>query len=597
MMPPKGNEARADGAGRDGRAAASACAPSRALADLLARAEREPLDDAERANLREMRRELAQRRTRCRRRWSRRSRSRRRAASTPGRPSGRPATGPASSPTSARCCAWPARRRSTCADATGPGALRRADGPVRARHDQRRGRSPVRRPADLAARPRRARSASGRRRETVVAPRGPFPKAAQRALSLEVMALLGFDFEAGRLDESAHPFSGGVPEDTRLTTRYREDDFVQSLMGTIHETGHARYEQNLPRDRLGQPVARARSMAIHESQSLSLRDAARPQRRPSSACSRRCSPGTSARSRRSSRRNLQRLMTRVRARPDPGRCRRAHLSGARDPALRHRAAADRRRDRGRRHPGAVGRGHGVAARHRHARQLRQRLHAGRALERRPVRLLPVLHARRAVRGAVVRDDAPRACPISTRASPTATWRRSSTGCATTSGAGQPLDDRRAGDAGERRGAQPVHFRAPPRSALPRTRRRSEAGRQSRRGRRGVLFFSLAARAAAIAAWLRRLLRGARLAAVLADARFFAAAALAAAASRCLGAARRPGRCSASTRSISACTSFADRHAELLQRLGGALLEDRLELVPLLAGLGGDVVGHARHLGS
>jgi carboxypeptidase Taq len=84
------------------------------------------------------------------------------------------------------------------------------------------------------------------------------------------MALLGFDFEAGRLDESAHPFSGGVPEDTRLTTRYREDDFVPSLMGTIHETGHARYEQNLPRESLGQPVARARSMAIHESQSLAF---------------------------------------------------------------------------------------------------------------------------------------------------------------------------------------------------------------------------------------------------------------------------------------------------------------------------------------
>ena len=101
-------------------------------------------------------------------------------------------------------------------------------------------------------------------------PTGPFPKAGQRALSLDVMKLLGFNFEAGRLDESAHPFSGGVPEDTRLTTRYREDDFAQSLMGTIHETGHARYEQNLPRPLLGQPVARARSMAVHESQSLSF---------------------------------------------------------------------------------------------------------------------------------------------------------------------------------------------------------------------------------------------------------------------------------------------------------------------------------------
>ena len=107
-------------------------------------------------------------------------------------------------------------------------------------------------------------------REPVVDPVGPFAKAAQRALSLDVMALLGFDFEAGRLDESAHPFSGGVPEDTRLTTRYREDDLMQSLMGTIHETGHARYEQNLPRQWLGQPVANARSMAIHESQSLAF---------------------------------------------------------------------------------------------------------------------------------------------------------------------------------------------------------------------------------------------------------------------------------------------------------------------------------------
>ena len=106
--------------------------------------------------------------------------------------------------------------------------------------------------------------------QPVVLPKGPFPKAAQRALSLEVMGLLGFDFDAGRLDESTHPFSGGVPEDVRLTTRYREDDFVQSLMGTIHETGHARYEQNLPRDWLSQPVGRARSMGIHESQSLSF---------------------------------------------------------------------------------------------------------------------------------------------------------------------------------------------------------------------------------------------------------------------------------------------------------------------------------------
>ena len=108
------------------------------------------------------------------------------------------------------------------------------------------------------------------RGETVIAPQGTFPIAKQKELSLALMKQLGFDFDAGRLDESAHPFSGGVPEDVRLTTRYREEDFTRSLMGTIHETGHARYEQNLTREWLGQPIARARSFGIHESQSLSF---------------------------------------------------------------------------------------------------------------------------------------------------------------------------------------------------------------------------------------------------------------------------------------------------------------------------------------
>jgi carboxypeptidase Taq len=106
--------------------------------------------------------------------------------------------------------------------------------------------------------------------ERVIVPAGPFPVAAQRALNAEVMTLLGFDFEAGRLDESTHPFSGGVPEDVRLTTRYSDSDFARSLLGTIHETGHARYEQNLPRAWLGQPVGTARSYGVHESQSLSF---------------------------------------------------------------------------------------------------------------------------------------------------------------------------------------------------------------------------------------------------------------------------------------------------------------------------------------
>jgi len=101
-------------------------------------------------------------------------------------------------------------------------------------------------------------------------PQGSFPVERQRQLGVAVMQLLGFDFDAGRLDVSVHPFCGGVAEDVRITTRYREDDFMQSLMGIIHETGHARYEQGLPRELLHLPVGRARSMGIHESQSLSF---------------------------------------------------------------------------------------------------------------------------------------------------------------------------------------------------------------------------------------------------------------------------------------------------------------------------------------
>ena len=99
---------------------------------------------------------------------------------------------------------------------------------------------------------------------------GPFPVEKQRALGLALMQLLGFDFARGRLDVSSHPFCGGVPEDVRITTRYNEDDFARSLMAVIHETGHARYEQNLPRETVELPVGRARSAGIHESQSLSF---------------------------------------------------------------------------------------------------------------------------------------------------------------------------------------------------------------------------------------------------------------------------------------------------------------------------------------
>ena len=97
---------------------------------------------------------------------------------------------------------------------------------------------------------------------------GPFPIDNQRALGLEMMKALGFDFDHGRLDISHHPFCGGVPSDVRMTTRYRTDEFLSSLMGVLHECGHALYEQGLPKQDAHWPNAEARGMAMHESQSL-----------------------------------------------------------------------------------------------------------------------------------------------------------------------------------------------------------------------------------------------------------------------------------------------------------------------------------------
>jgi carboxypeptidase Taq len=82
------------------------------------------------------------------------------------------------------------------------------------------------------------------------------------------MAAIGFDFDHGRLDTSLHPFCGGVPDDVRITTRYDETDFSRTLMGVLHETGHALYERGLPMAWRRQPVGVARGMSVHESQSL-----------------------------------------------------------------------------------------------------------------------------------------------------------------------------------------------------------------------------------------------------------------------------------------------------------------------------------------
>jgi carboxypeptidase Taq len=106
------------------------------------------------------------------------------------------------------------------------------------------------------------------RRPAPTDPPGPFPIPAQRALCRRLSERLGLDYAHARLDESLHPFCGGTPTDIRITTFYNERDFAKSLLGVLHETGHALYERNLPPDWARQPVGEAAGMAAHESQSL-----------------------------------------------------------------------------------------------------------------------------------------------------------------------------------------------------------------------------------------------------------------------------------------------------------------------------------------
>ncbi|MGI9537129.1 MAG: carboxypeptidase M32 [Desulfocapsaceae bacterium] len=97
---------------------------------------------------------------------------------------------------------------------------------------------------------------------------GTFKKESQQQLNKVLAGLLGFDFETGRIDESSHPFSTGGHGDHRITSRYRVNDFVDSLKATAHETGHSAYESGLPLKWKNLPLGQARNMSIHESQSL-----------------------------------------------------------------------------------------------------------------------------------------------------------------------------------------------------------------------------------------------------------------------------------------------------------------------------------------
>ncbi len=97
---------------------------------------------------------------------------------------------------------------------------------------------------------------------------GKFSLARQRQLAVEVLKALGFPFDRGRLDESEHPFTEGVPGDIRVTTRFDANDPFSGLLGAVHETGHAMYDLGLPQPWRDQPVGRDRGLALEESQSL-----------------------------------------------------------------------------------------------------------------------------------------------------------------------------------------------------------------------------------------------------------------------------------------------------------------------------------------
>ncbi len=104
--------------------------------------------------------------------------------------------------------------------------------------------------------------------DIAVSEQADYPIENQINLNKEMLDTLGFDFQAGRLDQSMHPFSTGSAGDSRITTRYDQSSFLEALAGTAHEVGHASYESQLPTGLRGLPIGESRNMCIHESQSL-----------------------------------------------------------------------------------------------------------------------------------------------------------------------------------------------------------------------------------------------------------------------------------------------------------------------------------------
>ena len=264
--------------------------------------------------------------------------------------------------------------------------------------------------------------------------RGDFPPERQKMLGVTLMTAVGFDFDHGRLDISHHPFCSGVPSDVRMTTRYTTHEFLSSLMGILHETGHGLYEQGLPAEWQHWPSGKARGMAMHESQSLfqemqisrtrEFWGFALPLARDHLGTEQLAGFEVD---------DLLAHVQQIEKGYHPRRCRRGDLSAARDPALRDRAGPDRGQSRGEgrarglgcqdaRLPGAVDH-----------RQSEGRTHAGRALAVGRLRLFPELYAGRHDRGAAARRHGARHARPRRADRAAATSRPSTTGAAARSG--------------------------------------------------------------------------------------------------------------------------------------------------------------------
>jgi carboxypeptidase Taq len=108
-------------------------------------------------------------------------------------------------------------------------------------------------------------------RESSVEPDNIFERRIEEERQMEINRQIlndtGYDWSKGRLDISEHPFTSGNQFDARITTRVDENDLSKTVMPTIHEFGHALYEQNLPEEKYGLPTGESRDLSIHESQS------------------------------------------------------------------------------------------------------------------------------------------------------------------------------------------------------------------------------------------------------------------------------------------------------------------------------------------